>query len=380
MNNIRKLNELGQSIWYDNISRGVILRGELKAMVDEGLSGVTSNPTIFDKAISGSNDYDGQIQELVQRNPGVDAAELIRALMQKDITMACDVLRGVYDRSGGRDGFISIEVTPAKARDTAATMQEVREHWKTINRPNLMIKIPSTREGIPAIRQMISEGVNINITLIFAEGRYREVADAYFSGMEQRAKAGKPLAHVASVASVFVSRIDTLVDDLLQKKLTADPGKAGALKQLLGKAAVANTKQIYQAYKQLFGSPRFAALKAKGAAVQRPLWGSTGTKNPAYSDLLYVDTLIGPDTVNTVPPQTYKAILDHGKPAPTIETDLEGARAVLAELGKAGVDMAWVLQKLEDDGVAAFTKSFDSLYANLKVKRDQLAASTVPAK
>jgi len=371
MNNLQKLEQLGQSIWYDNISRGVILKGELKRMVDEGCLGVTSNPTIFEKAISGSSDYDDQIRQMVQKNSNVDAAEIIQALMVKDIQMACDVLRPVYDRTKGGDGFVSIEVTPSKARDTKATIEEVRELWAKVNRPNLMVKIPATREGLPAIEQAISEGTNINVTLIFSVERYREVADAYIKGLERRAKEGKPVDTVRSVASVFVSRIDTLVDDLLAKK---DPDKA---KPLMGKTAVANTKFIYQAFKEIFGSPRFVAMKAKGAVVQRPLWGSTGTKNPAYNDLLYVDSLIGPHTVNTVPPSTYTAILDHGAPALTVESNLDYARTLLSDVGAAGIDMKWVLQKLEDDGVASFEKSFDGLYKNLIEKRQQFAKARV---
>lgn len=372
MNRLQRLAQLGQSIWYDNISRGVLRRGELNAMVEEGCLGVTSNPTIFDKAISGSADYDGQLKEILANDPSVDSGEIIKALMVDDIRTACDIMRTVYDRTRGRDGFVSIEVTPNKARDTSATIEEVRELWQKISRPNLMVKIPATKEGLPAIEQAIGEGLNINVTLIFSEVRYREVADAYCRGLERRVKAGNPVDHVASVASVFVSRVDTLVDDLLQKQAEAQPSRAPVLRALQGKAAVANTKMIYQAYREVFGGPRFAPLKARGAAVQRPLWGSTGTKNPAYSDLLYVDTLIGPDTVNTVPPQTYAAILDHGRPALTLETDLEGARADLHAITDAGVNMAWVLQKLEDEGVAAFEKSFDSLYTNIQKKRQTL--------
>jgi transaldolase len=373
MNNLQKLAQLGQSIWYDNISRDVIQSGELKKMVDEGLLGVTSNPTIFDKAISGSDAYDDQIKGLVEQDPNIDAAHIIQALMIKDIQMACDVLREVYDRTKGGDGYVSVEVTPSKARQTRATIEEVRELWTKINRPNLMVKIPATKEGLPAIEQMIYEGTNINVTLIFSVERYREVAEAYIKGLERRAKAGKPLDKVASVASVFVSRIDTLVDELLAKK------DATKHKSLMGKVAVANTKMVYQAFREIFGASRFKVLEAKGAHVQRPLWGSTGTKNPEYNDLLYVDTLIGPHTVNTVPPQTYQAILDHSRPALTVETDLDGARKVLADAGAAGIDMRWVLQKLEEDGVASFEKSFDGLYANLSKKRGEFAAAGVPA-
>lgn len=371
MNTIQKLAQLGQSIWYDNISREVIRSGELRKMVDEGLRGVTSNPTIFDKAISGSNEYDDQIRAMVEKDPAVDPGHIIQELMITDIQMACDVLRTVYDSTNGLDGYVSIEVTPSKARDTGATMAEVDELWQKINRPNLMVKIPATKEGLPAIEQMIAAGVNINVTLIFSEPRYREVANAYISGLERRVREGKPVDRVASVASVFVSRIDTLVDDLLSKK--------GKGPELMGKAAVANTKMIYQAFKEVFGSPRFSTLATKGARVQRPLWGSTGTKNPAYDDLLYVNTLVGEHTVNTVPPQTYVAILDHGKSTMTVEEDLDGARKLLSRIAGAGVDMAWVLQKLEDDGVAAFEKSFDGLYSNLERKRDAFHTSSVPS-
>jgi transaldolase len=372
MNNIQKIAELGQSIWYDNISRGVIMKGELAKMVEEGLRGVTSNPTIFDKAISGSNDYDDQLRDLVSTNPEIDAAEIIQALMVRDIQMACDVLRDVYDRTRTLDGYVSVEVTPTKARDTAATIDEVRDLWRKIGRKNLMVKIPATREGLPAIRQMIAEGCNINVTLIFSEERYREVADAYVAGLEDRMKAGKPL-NVASVASVFVSRIDGLVDELLDKKGTPEA------RGLKGKAAVANTKMIYQAFKEIFGSPRFEALRKAGARVQRPLWGSTSTKNPAYPDLLYVDPLVGPDTVNTVPPQTYTAILDHARPENSVERGLDESRQVLAKLASEGVDMKQVLQKLEDDGVAAFEKSFNGLYENLNRKRGELVDVSLPS-
>jgi len=379
LNNIQNLEQLGQSIWYDSISRGVVLRGELKKMVDEGLSGVTSNPTIFDKAISGSNDYEDQMRELIQSNPSIDAEEIIQALMVTDIQMACEVLKPAYDRTKRRDGYVSVEVSPGKARNTQASIKEVRELWRKINRKNLMVKIPATKEGIPAIEQCVSEGMNINVTLIFSVERYREVANAYITGLERRLKDNKPLDHVRSVASVFVSRIDTLVDELLQKKIaaTTDSEQAEKLRSLSGKAAVANTKMVYQAFKEIFGSPRFEALEGKSANLQRPLWGSTGTKNPAYSDLLYVDALIGPHTVNTVPPQTYAAILNHGKPMTTVDFDLSGTRRVLNDIAAVGIDMKWVLQKLEDDGVASFERSFDGLYKNVLDKRKALAAIVV---
>jgi transaldolase len=367
---LQRLEQIGQSIWYDNISRSLIQTGQLQRMVGEGLLGVTSNPTIFDKAISGSTDYDDQIRKLLKSTPSMPIADLIRALMVTDVQMAADVLAPVYSRTHGRDGYVSMEVTPSKARDTQATIEEVRLLWKIVDRRNLMIKIPATAEGLPAIEQMISEGINVNVTLIFSVERYREVAEAYLRGLERRLASGALLERVASVASVFVSRIDTLVDDLLQEKMSAGIGSGvEKLSTLKGKAAVANTKLVYAAFKEIFGSRRFNSLRAHGAAVQRPLWGSTSTKNPAYPDLIYVDTLIGPETVNTVPPQTYTAILDHGTAAVTIEQDLPGARALLVTLGKSGIDTSWVMKKLEEDGVSAFAKSFDGLYKNLEAKK-----------
>ncbi len=379
MTRVAQIYQLGQSIWYDNISRSLIRGGELARHVEEGLSGVTSNPTIFDKAISGSSDYDEELRALVESNPRIDTAEIIQRLMMSDVRDACDVLDVVYRRSGGADGFVSIEVTPGKARDTKATVEEVRFLWSAINRKNLMVKIPATREGLPAIEQCVAEGMNINVTLIFSLERYREVAMAYIGGLERRRKNGQPLAGVRSVASVFVSRIDTLVDELLNAKINSAPaGDAARWKSLLGKSAVANTKMVYQAFREIFEGKRFLALKEHGATLQRPLWGSTGTKNPAYSDLLYVDTLIGPHTVNTVPPVTYDAILDHGTVAATIESDLDAARAVLRDLAATGIDLHQVTAKLEADGVAAFVKSFDGLSRNLAEKRKALAGAAVP--
>ncbi|HTO94743.1 MAG TPA: transaldolase [Bacteroidota bacterium] len=375
MNKVLKLlSDFGQSIWYDNISRALVTSGELKKLVDEGLLGMTSNPTIFDKAISGSADYDAQLRDVLKSKPGIGTAEIIQQLMVKDIQMAADVLRPAFDRSGGLDGYVSVEVSPSKARDTAATIAEVRQLVAMVDRKNLMVKIPATREGLPAITRSTADGYNINVTLIFSLQRYKEVADAFLAGLEIRVKEGRPIDQIASVASVFVSRIDTLVDGLLRKRIEEieDPAAHSRLSDLQGKVAVANTKMIYQAFREIFESPRFAALKAKGARVQRPLWGSTGTKNPAYSDLLYVETLIGPHTVNTVPPATFAAIIDHCRPAYSLESDLEGARRVLRDLAASGIDIDAVTRKLEEDGVATFERSFDGLYKNLEAKKGTL--------
>jgi transaldolase len=371
MNPLRQLERLGQSIWYDNISRPLLRDGALAHMVEEGVLGVTSNPTIFDKAISGSADYDEQIRSCLRARPTLAIEQLIQLLMVSDVQAASDILRPVYDRTKGRDGYVSIEVSPRKARDTEATTHEVRELWGMVNRPNLMIKIPATLEGLPAVEQAIGEGINVNVTLIFSVERYRAVASAYMKGLERRLAGGDSVGNLASVASVFVSRVDTLVDDLLQKKISSsgDPARADELRALQGRAAVANARLVYQAFKEVFAADRFRLLAARGAAVQRPLWGSTGTKNPAYSDLLYVETLVGPDTVNTVPPATLSAIRDHLLPALTVENDLGQAHELIRQLDGAGIAISWVTSKLEEEGVRAFEKSFDGLAGNLLEKR-----------
>jgi transaldolase len=371
MNPLRQLERLGQSIWYDNISRPLLRDGTLAHMVEEGVLGVTSNPTIFDKAISGSADYDEQIRSCLRARPTLAIEQLIQLLMVSDVQAASDILRPVYDRTKGRDGYVSIEVSPRKARDTEATTHEVRELWGMVNRPNLMIKIPATLEGLPAVEQAIGEGINVNVTLIFSVERYRAVASAYMKGLERRLAGGDSVGNLASVASVFVSRLDTLVDDLLQKKISSsgDPARADELRALQGRAAVANARLVYQAFKEVFAADRFRLLAARGAAVQRPLWGSTGTKNPAYSDLLYVETLVGPDTVNTVPPATLSAIRDHLLPALTVENDLGQAHELIRQLDGAGIAISWVTSKLEEEGVRAFEKSFDGLAGNLLEKR-----------
>jgi transaldolase len=367
VNALRELLDLGQSIWYDNINREMLTGGDLAHKVSEGLTGVTSNPSIFDKAITTTKGYDEQIQALLGRTPRPSTGEMIQELMITDITAAADILRPVYSQSHGQDGFVSIEVTPSKARNAAATMEECRYLWKRIARPNLMVKIPATVEGLPAIRAMLAEGININVTLLFSVERYEAVADAYLSALEQRVADGLPLEGVASVASVFVSRIDTMVDPLLEQRIASGDKECATL---LGAAAVANTQMVYQAFRKLFTSQRFAALAARGAHVQRPLWGSTGTKNPAYSDLKYVEPLVGPNTVNTVPPATYVAIIDHAKPVrAAIEQNIEKAAGDLAALERRGISMREVTHKLELEGVASFEKAFDGLTAFLERKR-----------
>lgn len=369
---VHRIGELGQSVWCDNISRSMLETGELQRMVDDGVVGVTSNPTIFDKAISGSADYDAQLRELIARQPQATTVEILRELMVRDIQGAADVLSATYAQTHGRDGYVSVEVSPGTARHTDATIDEARALWAAVNRPNVMIKIPATLEGLPAIEEVVGDGINVNVTLIFSVERYRQVAEAYCRGLERRRAAGKSVATVASVASVFVSRIDTLVDDLLAATHGLD---ASLVASLSGKAAVANAKMVYQAFVGIFQGERFAELRAAGAAVQRPLWASTGTKNPAYDDLLYVDTLIGPHTVNTVPPATYAAILDHGHPVRTVDEDVDAASAALSALASAGIDMKAVTDRLEAEGVASFEKSFDGLESRLAARRQQVLAA-----
>ncbi len=350
------LSELGQSIWFDNISRGLISSGGLQHLVDEGVRGMTSNPTIFEKAISGSPDYDAQLSQAAASTKDPEA--IFEALAIQDIQAAADVLRPVYDRLDGADGYISLEVSPKLADDTEGTAKAAERLWNAVNRPNVMIKIPATEAGLSAITASIAKGININVTLLFSVDRYESVAWAYIKGLEMLANAGKPLARVASVASFFVSRVDTLVDSQL----------SDAHADLKGKAAVANAKLAYERFDKIFSSDRFRALRAKGARVQRVLWASTSTKNPAYSPTMYVDPLIGPDTINTVPPQTLDAIKDHATVRSTIREELSEAHGTIAALGKAGVDMKAVADRLERDGVASFAKSFDDLLAAIQKK------------
>ncbi len=368
---VKELKALGQSLWYDNIERGMLKSGEMARLIAEGITGVTSNPTIFMKAISGSDAYDEAIADLARR--GLSAYEIYDALVLEDIAAAADLLRPVYDETGGADGYVSIEPNPALAYDVEGTVAEIRRILDTLDRPNVMAKAPGTLEAIPAIEQLLSEGYNINITLLFSPGTYEKVARAYVSALEKLAAGGGDPSQVASVASFFVSRVDTAVDKQLQELIE---GGRPELERLLGKAAVANSKVAYQRFKEVFHDDRFRALEEQGARVQRPLWASTSTKNPAYSDVLYVETLIGPDTVNTLPGATFDAFRDHGRAAPTLEADLEEAEAVMSELADAGIDMEQVTSDLVVAGVEAFSKSLDELLAIVEEKRSRVVAGT----
>ncbi len=350
-----------QSPWLDNLRRGWITSGELERWVERGVRGITSNPTIFQKAIEASADYDEQFQSLVSKGESIEASywDLVTA----DIRQPLGILRPVYDASDGIDGFVSVEVAPGLARDTAGTIDAARHLHDTIDEPNLYVKIPGTAEGLPAIQQMISEGRSINVTLLFSLDRYAEVIEAYLSGLE--AHEGD-LSTISSVASFFVSRVDTEVDRRLEAIGTPE---ALALR---GQVAVANAKLAYQLFLERFSGPRWEALVARGARAQRPLWASTSTKNPDYSDMLYVDTLIGPHTVNTMPDSTLEAFDDHGTVARTIDVGVDEARAVIHSLGEVGVDLADVTRVLEDEGVASFSKSFDELLASLGSKAQDL--------
>jgi transaldolase/glucose-6-phosphate isomerase len=361
-NPVAELRSYGQSVWLDYIRRSLIAKGELNRMVDEdALAGVTSNPAIFEKAIEGSNDYAAAIEDL-SKDPHLAPKEVYEALAVRDIQDAADVLRPVYDKTRTRDGYVSLEVSPDLANDEKGTLEEARRLWKAVARPNVMIKVPATAAGIPCIRTLISEGINVNVTLLFAREAYERVANAYIEGLEARRAAGGALASVASVASFFVSRIDTAVDALLEEKLkTATNGERTRLSALLGKVAIANAKLAYESYKRIFHGPRWDALGGAGAQTQRVLWASTGTKNPRYPDVLYVEELIGPDTVNTVPPDTLAAFRDHGRTRGSLEEDPAAALATLDSLEKAGISLAKVTADLLEDGLKKFVDPFSKL-------------------
>ena len=366
LNPIQNLRRLGQSVWYDNVNRSLIVTGELRRLLELGVSGLTSNPTIFEKAISSSDDYDSSL--LNYARDGMEPAALVEALAIEDIRAAADILRPVYDSTDGADGFASLEVNPHLARDTAGTVSEARRLFAALDKPNAMIKVPATPEGIPAVRTLISEGINVNVTLIFSLDMYAKVREAYLDGLDSLVKSGGDPSRVASVASFFVSRVDTAVDALLEQ------AGDSAARALMGKAAVANAKIAYRDFKATFGADRFARLAESGARVQRPLWASTSTKNPNYSDVLYVETLIGADTVNTMPDATFQAFLERGEARLTIERGAAQAAETMDAIAAAGVSMADVTAQLTRDGVKAFADSFDLLLANIAVKRDRLLA------
>ena len=362
MNNIDALHKLGQSLWYDNIQRSLLDNGALKAMIEKGeIRGVTSNPSIFNNAIAKSTDYDSALQPLALS--GLNAEEIFWELAVKDIQDAADLFTSLYQSTSHKDGYVSLEVSPYLARDTRATVREAKRLWQKVNRPNLMIKIPATLEGLPAIRETIAEGINVNVTLIFSLERYQAVINAFLDGLEDRAKKGLSIESIASVASFFVSRVDTKVDDLIAKKYPTDGVS------LLGKAAIANAKLAYELFLTEFSTERFVKLAQKGAQKQRPLWASTSTKNPSYRDVIYIEELIGDDTVNTVPPATLTAFSDHGKAKVTIDTDLTANKDALSKLDKLGISMAVVTQELEDEGVKSFADAFTSLLASVESRR-----------
>jgi transaldolase/glucose-6-phosphate isomerase len=367
MNPLQDLHRFGVSVWYDYVSRSLIASGALKKLIqDDGVRGVTSNPTIFEKAIGGSADYDDAIRRYAK--PGQAPIELFEKLAVEDIQAACDEFKTLFEESKGGDGFVSLEVAPSLARDAAGTVAEAKRLWALVARPNLMVKVPGTAEGVRAFEDLIAEGISINVTLLFAQERYAEIAEAHVKGLERRAAAGKDLSKIASVASFFVSRVDSAIDAVLEKRPEAEA------KALMGKAAIANAKLAYQHYKKLYGSPRFAALSAQGAKVQRLLWASTGTKNPLYRDVLYVEELIGVDTVNTMPPATVDAYRDHGAGRPSLEEGLDEAHAQWDALPKHGVNVAAIMSQLENEGLKSFEKSFETLMGKLTAKRALLEA------
>ncbi len=376
-NPLIRLQQLGQSPWHDNIRRQLLTSGALKRMVEEGdITGLTSNPTIFEQAIADSADYDEDLHRMARE--GKTAEQIFDRLAIDDIRNAADVLAAVFERTGHGDGYVSIEVAPRLASETQATIREARRLWSTVNRPNLMVKIPATAAGVPAIEQSIADGLNINVTLIFSLKRYEEVMDAYLGGLIRRLESGQKIDRIASVASFFVSRVDTLVDKLLDEKIAAGAEKKDLLQSLKGKAAIANAKLAYAEFRRKFSTEGFAGLKNHGAHLQRPLWASTSTKNPAYPDVYYVEALVGSDTVDTMPPPTLVAYKDHGNPEPRLEKDLDGARRVMDQLAEAGISMDAVTKKLEEDGVASFAKSFDSLIAVVERRRLQTLAAVPP--
>ena len=372
-NPLKDLLNYGQSMWLDYIRRDLFTTGQLKHMIaEDGLRGMTSNPAIFEKAIGESSLYNDILKSLALRRD-LDTTGKYEQIAIRDIQDAADALRPVYEDSNFRDGYVSLEVSPYLARKTQETIAEARRLWKTVQRENVMIKVPGTAEGLPAIRQLIGEGINVNVTLLFAQEVYERVADAYIAGVEDLAARGGNLKKMAGVASFFISRIDTLVDSLLNERLktTSDAGQQALLKGLLGKVAIANGKLTYQRYQRIFSGPRWQALASKGAQTQRVLWASTSTKNPNYRDVVYVEELIGPDTVNTIPPATVDAFRDHGRLRNSLTEDVPGAQKVMDDLARAGISIKQVTDKLTDDGVKLFADAFDKLLAAVEKSTQQ---------
>jgi transaldolase len=363
-NRLQQLHDAGVSIWLDFIERTILHNGDLERRVrEDALTGMTSNPTIFEKALAEGNAYDAQ---LLEAPPDLTALELFELVATTDVRDACDHFRGVYDTTKGDDGYVSIEVSPGAANDLDATLVEARRLWQTVDRPNLFVKVPGTVPGAEAVKRLISEGINVNITLLFALEAHDRVINAYMAGLEERVKRSQPIDRIASVASFFVSRVDSEVDKRL------DALKKG--QELKGKAAIANARLAYQLFLERFSSPRWKALEAKGARVQKPLWASTSTKNPAYRDVMYVEELIGPRSINTLPPQTIEAFRDHGDVRRTVDKSVDEARRTLEQLESLGISIRDVTNKLLEDGIASFAKSFDSLIAQLEKKRERVGA------
>jgi transaldolase len=367
---LHALHDAGQSIWLDYIDRSLVRGGELSQRIErDALTGMTSNPTIFEKALTDSDAYDDQLSAALPSHTSWDLFEMIAT---DDVRDACDVFREVYETSGHADGFVSIEVSPGAAHDVEETVAEARRLWRLVDRPNVMIKVPGTRDGAVAARRLIAEGINVNITLLFALDAYDDVIEAYFSGLEERVRASKPIDRLASVASFFVSRVDTEVDKRIDARLaSASSADVERLRALRGRLAIANAKLAYALFQERVASDRWKALAARGARVQRPLWASTSTKNPAYRDVMYVESLIGPDTVNTMPLQTIDAFRDHGIVARTVDADVDRERRTIAELESLGISLASVTDKLLVDGLASFQKSFDGLLGRLEQKAVQ---------
>jgi len=364
-----KIHQLGQSVWLDNLSRQILNSGELEQLItDKGVRGLTSNPAIFQKAISGSDAYDEAIEKLA--NDGLERIKIYEKMAIEDIQRAADLFRPVYDASGGEDGCVSLEVQPSLVYDTQGTIDEARHLWKAVNRPNVMIKVPGTKEGLPAITQLLSEGININVTLLFSVERYREVTEAYLKGLEQRLEKGESIRHVVSVASFFLSRIDVMVDPMLQDVIDNKPDQAEKAKSVLGETAIANAKQAYKVFEEAFSGERFQKLAEQGGRKQRVLWASTGNKNPDYEELRYVHPLIGPDTVNTMPGDTLDILLEKGEePTNQVAEGMDQADQVMATLEELGIDMEKVTDDLEKEGVDKFEKPFNQLLDAIEEQR-----------